>query len=385
MSRVPGTTHCGGPLHGLRVVEMTGLGPAPLAGQLLADLGGDVIVVDRAAGPSDPTDINRRGKRSIALDLKHADGLDVARRLIGRADVLIEGFRPGVMERLGLGPDACFEANAGLVYARMTGWGQSGPWAARAGHDINYLGLSGALHAMGDPDSPPVPPLNLAADYGGGTLFLLFGVLSALWERARSGRGQVVDAAMVDGVPAMMGLIHQLLARGEWTEQRGANLLDGGAPFYRCYRTADDAYVSVGPLEPPFFAEMLARLGLDDRWQSRQYDRAHWPALEAALAETFASRPRSHWEAVFADGDACVAPVLTFSEAAAHPHNRERSVWHEVDGVPQAAAAPRFSRTPAPPPTAPGAAGGDAEAVLAELGLSSEARRALANNGAVLR
>ncbi|MEM9602245.1 MAG: CaiB/BaiF CoA-transferase family protein [Pseudomonadota bacterium] len=385
MSQTPDTHHRGGPLDGLRVVEMTGLGPAPLAGQLLADLGADVIVVDRAAGQSDPTDVNRRGKRSIALNLKHADGLDVAHKLIARTDVLIEGFRPGVMERLGLGPDTCFEANAGLVYARMTGWGQSGPWSSRAGHDINYLGLSGALHAMGDPDTPPVPPLNLAADYGGGTLFLLFGVLSALWECNRSGRGQVVDAAMVDGVPAMMGLIHQLLARGEWTEQRGDNLLDGGAPFYRCYRTADGAYVSVGPLEPPFFAEMLSRLELDPVWRTRQYDRAHWPALETTLADTFAARSRAHWEAVFADGDACVAPVLTFSEARRHPHNRERSVWCELDGVPQASPAPRFSRTPAPVPTAPNAAGSNADAILIELGFSAEARCALTDTGAVLR
>ncbi|MEM6987637.1 MAG: CaiB/BaiF CoA-transferase family protein [Pseudomonadota bacterium] len=310
-------------------------------------------------------------------------GLAVARRLIDRADVLIEGFRPGVMERLGLGPDLCTRDNPKLVYARMTGWGQAGPWASRAGHDINYLALSGALHAIGESDRPPVPPLNLAADYGGGTMFLLFGVLAALFERSQSGRGQVVDAAMVDGVPAMMGLIHQLVAQGQWREARAANLLDGGAPFYRCYATADGQSVSVGALEPAFFAELVERLGLDPSWCAAQYDRARWPDMRALFERTFAAQPRSYWEAVFAEGDACVAPVLTFSEAARHPHIAARNGWQTLDGVPQAAPAPRFNRTPATVPSPPGAAGADAADILAEVGYAEGEQRTLGECGAV--
>ena len=373
-----------GPLSGLTVVEMAGLGPAPLAGQLLADLGATVTVVDRAAAAADATDINRRNKRSIALDLKQPEAVAIVIEMAVRADVLIEGFRPGVMERLGLGPDTLLERHPALVYARMTGWGQSGPLASTAGHDLNYLALSGALGAMGDPTLPPPPPLNLVGDYGGGTMFLLFGVFAALWERDRSGAGQVVDAAMVDGVPAMMGLMHQWVARGEWADSRGANLLDGGAPFYRCYETADRQYLSVGPLEPAFFKTFVAGLEIDPSDMPPQYDRDGWPAWQDRIAARIASQSRAHWEAVFAGSDACVTPVLSFSEAMTHPHNAARDTWIDVDGVAQAAPAPRFSRTPAPEPRAPGAPGAEAELILRELGYSAEAVRAARTNGAVL-
>jgi alpha-methylacyl-CoA racemase len=259
-----------GPLTGLKVVEMQGLGPAPLAGQFLADLGAEVILVARRSGPADPADINNRGKRSVALNLKHPEGVEAALRLIDRADVLIEGFRPGVMERMGVGPEDCHARNPRLVYGRMTGWGQDGPWAQMAGHDINYLGLTGFLHATGRRDDAPTPPLNIAADYGGGTMFLLFGIMAALWERNRSGLGDVIDAAMVDGASALMSLIHAFRARGQWSEAREANLLDGGAPFYRCYECACGNFLAVGPLEPQFFAELVET---DARNTPRSFER----------------------------------------------------------------------------------------------------------------
>ena len=354
-----------GPLKGLKVIEFAGLGPAPLAGQLLADLGADVIVVDRAAAPADPTDVNRRGKRSVALNLKSPAGLKAARALIASADVLIEGFRPGVMERLGLGPDACPDS---LIYARMTGWGQDGPWAQTAGHDINYLAITGALHAMGEAGRPPVPPLNLVADYGGGTMFLLFGVLSALFARGTTGKGQVVDAAMIEGVPAMMGLIHSMLARGTWTEERSANWLDGAAPFYRCYACADGRYISVGALEPQFYAILLDRLGLPADLAQTQNDTKTWPSRTREFADVFLTRTRDEWAEHFAGTDACVAPVLSFAEAPRHPQNAARDVFRTDAGVPlQAMPAPRFSGTPCAEPAAPRPPGGDTKEVLAEI------------------
>lgn len=354
-----------GPLKGLKVIEFAGLGPAPLAGQLLADLGADVIVVDRAAAPADPTDVNRRGKRSVALNLKSPAGLKAARALIASADVLIEGFRPGVMERLGLGPDACPDS---LIYARMTGWGQDGPWAQTAGHDINYLAITGALYAMGEAGRPPVPPLNLVADYGGGTMFLLFGILSALFARGTTGKGQVVDAAMVEGVPAMMGLIHSMLAGGKWTEERGANWLDGAAPFYRCYACADGRYISVGALEPQFYAILLDRLGLNADLAQTQNDTKTWPRRTREFADLFLTRTRDEWAEHFAGTDACVAPVLSFAEAPRHPQNAARDVFRTDAGVPlQAMPAPRFSGTPCAEPAAPRPPGGDTKEVLAEI------------------
>ncbi|MBB3992465.1 alpha-methylacyl-CoA racemase [Sulfitobacter undariae] len=354
-----------GPLASLKVVEFSGLGPAPLAGQLLADLGADVVTVDRKTAPADPTDVNRRGKRSVVLDLKNAVGLEAAHRLIEASDVLIEGFRPGVMERLGLGPDSCPER---LIYARMTGWGQEGPLSQTAGHDINYLALTGALHAMGDADRPPVPPLNMVADYGGGTMFLLLGILSAVIERGISGKGQVVDAAMVDGVPAMMGLIHSMLAQGRWTEERGTNWLDGGAPFYRCYTCSCGGFVSVGALEPQFHALLLEKTGLPQDHQASQNDETHWPRRHAQYTQAFAQKSRDEWAAIFDGSDACVAPVLTFSEAQFHPHMAARKTFIAPQGVLQAAPAPRFSRSAVPAPKVPAAVGADTAAVLGALG-----------------
>lgn len=363
-----------GPLASLKIVEFSGLGPAPLAGQLLADLGADVITVDRRAAPADPTDINRRGKRSVVLDLKNPSGLEAARRLIAASDVLIEGFRPGVMERLGLGPRECHDT---LIYARMTGWGQDGPLAQSAGHDINYLALTGALHAMGDADRAPVPPLNLVADYGGGTMFLLFGILSAVIERGVSGKGQVVDAAMVDGVPAMMGLIHAMLAQGTWREARGENWLDGGAPFYRCYTCSCGGYISVGALEPQFHALLLEKAGLPADHQDTQNETRHWATRTGQYADAFARKSRDEWAVIFDGTDACVAPVLTFSEAQFHPHMAARGTFVAPAGVMQAAPAPRFSRTAPATPVPPTAIGADTNAVLLALGYDADERRTL--------
>lgn len=328
-----------GPLASLKVLEFTGLGPAPLAGQLLADLGAQVTVVDRAPVAPDPTDVNRRGKSGIALNLKSDEGIAQARALIASHDVLIEGFRPGVMERLGLGPETCPET---MIYARMTGWGQDGPWAHVAGHDINYLGLTGALHAMGTPGAPPLPPLNLVADFGGGTMFLIFGILSAVIERGVTGKGQVVDAAMVDGVPAMMGLIHTLLARGEWDPNRGSNWLDGAAPFYRCYTCADGKFMAVGAIEPQFFASLLEKLNLPASYAEDQNDRTNWPHRSEEFAAIFATRTRDAWTQVFDGTDTCVTPVLTFEEAEFHPHTAGRGTFVRREGVFQSAPAPRF-------------------------------------------
>lgn len=356
-----------GPLASLRVVEFSGLGPAPLAGQLLADLGADVITVDRKAAPADPADINRRGKRSVVFNLKSPEGIAAAQALVASADVLIEGFRPGVMERLGLGPESCPKK---LIYGRMTGWGQTGPWAQTAGHDINYLALTGALHAMGSADAPPVPPLNMVADYGGGTMFLLFGILSAVIERGVTGKGQVVDAAMVDGVPAMMGLIHGMLAQNKWTEERAANWLDGASPFYQCYTCADGKFIAVGALEPQFYAILLEKLDLPAEYAATQNDTATWPARTAEFAAIFAMRSRDDWAAHFDGSDACVAPVLSFSEVPDHPQMAARGNVLRMDGVLQSGHAPRFGLGAPTMPSPPRAIGADTDAVLAELGVT---------------
>jgi len=361
-----------GPLTSLRVVEFSGIGPGPLVGQLLADLGADVVTVDRRSAKADPADVNRRNKRSVALDLRKAEGLAATRCMLAGADVLIEGFRPGVMERLGLGPDVCLSANPRLVYGRMTGWGQTGPLAHTAGHDINYLGITGALHAIGRPDEPPVPPLNLVADFGGGSMFLIFGILAALFARWNSRDAQVVGTAMGDGMPAMMGMLHGMLARGLWSEQRGRNLLDGGAPFYRTYGTADGKYMSVGALEPEFFAELVRRAGLPEKQIEIRNDRDQWPEMHARYAEVFRLRTRDEWTALFEGSDACAGPVLTFTEAAEHPHNAARGTFFRQDGVLQAAPAPRFGRTPAARPRPSGAPGADTHAVLVESGATDE-------------
>ncbi|HET9256338.1 MAG TPA: CaiB/BaiF CoA-transferase family protein [Pseudonocardiaceae bacterium] len=359
-----------GPLAGLRVVELAGIGPAPHAAMLLADLDADVIRVERPAdrgpqlAPPSPDQL-LRGRRSIALDLKDRAGRETLLRLAERADVLIEGWRPGVAERLGIGPAECQARNRRLVYARMTGWGQDGPLARRAGHDINYLAVSGVLHAIGPRGGKPVPPLNLAGDFGGGSMFLVMGVLAALWERERSGAGQVVDAAVVDGVSALAQLFWSLRACGWWSETRGTNLLDSGAPYYDTYACADGRYVAVGALEPRFYAQLLAGLGLSEADLPEQSDPAGWPVLREHLAAAFATRTRDEWVTVFEGADACVSPVLSFSEVATHPHISARGTIITVGGVPQAAPAPRFSRTTPEPPTPPEPPGTDAAEVLA--------------------
>jgi alpha-methylacyl-CoA racemase len=365
-----------GPLEGLSVIEIAGIGPGPMACMLLADLGADVVRIDRteASGLGVPMaprfDVNARGRRSVALDLKQATGVDAALRLIDRADVLVEGFRPGVAERLGLGPDLCLARNPGLVYGRMTGFGQCGPMAAMAGHDLNYIALTGVLDAIGPADGAPVPPLNLVGDYGGGAMFLAFGVLAALYERQRSGRGQVVDAAMVDGAASLASIFHGLRAGGLWGGGRGENLLDGGAPFYATYRCADGRFVAVGALEPKFFAAFAQGIGLDPSFVRAQYDRRRWPAMREAIAALLAAHPHDHWAARFEGSDACVAPVLTLAEAPAHPHAQARQAYVEIDGVVQPGPAPRFSRsTPEVPRPAP-APGADGAAVLQQAGFT---------------
>lgn len=340
-----------GPLVGIGIVEIDAIGPVPLAGMMLADMGADVVRVARApaAGGGAWSDVGgavlHRGRGVIHLDLKDARDRARAEALIDRADALIEGFRPGVMERLGLGPDACLARNPRLVFGRMTGWGQTGPLAPRAGHDLNYLAITGALGAIGDGKAPPPVPLNLVGDYGGGTMFLLAGLLAALLSARATGRGQVVDAAIVDGVAASMNLFHAWRATGLWDDRPASNLLDGAAPFYRCYGCADGRFVAVGCLEPQFFATMVDGLGLGDRGY-RQNDRAGWPAMARDFAAAFATRTRDEWADRFADTDACVSPVLSIAEASAHPHNRARATFIERDGVEQAAPAPRFSVTP---------------------------------------
>ena len=366
-----------GPLHGLRIIELEAIGPAPMCAMLLADLGADVVRIDRRE-PSglglalDPRfAVNSRNRRSVALDLKSAAGRDAALRLIDRADVLLEGFRPGVAERLGLGPEPCHARNPGLIYGRMTGFGQSGTLAQAAGHDLNYIALSGALHAIGPRGGKPVPPLNLVGDYGGGSLYLALGVLAALHERKASGRGQVVDAAMVDGAASLASMFYGLAAAGAWGGARGENLLDGGAPYYDTYETADAKYVSVGAIEPKFFAELAQRIGLPERFATAQNKRSLWPEMRAAFAGIFMQRTRDEWCALLEGSDACFAPVLSMQEAPRHAHAQSRGAFIEIDGVVQPAPAPRFDRSvPATPRPAP-RTGEHTGEVLREAGFSA--------------
>jgi alpha-methylacyl-CoA racemase len=344
------------PLSGLRIIEFDGLGPVTFAGMVLADLGAEVLRLSRSADAGAPAfsevggAVLHRGRAAVGVNLKDPGDLAGVLDLIGTADALIEGFRPGVMERLGLGPEICAERNARLVYGRITGWGQTGPMARQVGHDINYIALSGALHAMGEPDRPPRPPLNLVGDYAGGAMMLVTGVLAALLEARTTGRGRVVDAAMTDGSALLMSLFQALAARGLWSETRGANLLDGGAPFYRCYTCADGRFVAVGALEPQFYAALISGLGLTPE-AAPQFDLAGWPGLHARFEAIFATRDRDDWAERFADTDACVTPVLTGAEAARHPHNAARGTFVDP-GVVQAAPAPRFNGTPAEPAAA---------------------------------
>jgi alpha-methylacyl-CoA racemase len=376
-----------GPLDGVRVIEIASLAPAPFGCMILSDLGADVVRVERPEscrpGAKPPLDPLVRGRRSVGINLKDPSGVGLLLRLAESADVLVEGFRPGVAERLGFGPESCAERNPRLVYGRMTGWGQDGPLAPTAGHDIDYIAISGALSLVGRAGEAPVPPVNLLGDFGGGGMLLALGVLAALLERERSGRGQVVDAAMVDGSALLTSFVYGLRASGVWQDARGVNLLDTGAPFYDTYQTADGGYVAVGALEAKFYAELLARLGLADADLPGQHDRAGWPVLRARFAEVFASRTRDEWAEVFAGSDGCVAPVLNAAEAPGHPHNVARGTFADVGGVLQPAPAPRFSRTTAGTPPAPPAAGADTDAVLAELGCSAAGIAALRASGTI--
>ncbi len=337
-----------GPLNGVKVVEFAGIGPGPFCCMLLSDMGAEVVRIDRPAGRAMRNDVTARGRRSIALDMKQAPDIEVALQLIAKADILIEGFRPGVMERLGVGPDAAFARNPKLIYGRMTGWGQSGPLAQAAGHDLNYIALSGALHAIGRKHGPPPPPLNLVGDYGGGALYLAMGVLAALIEARQSGKGQVVDAAITDGAASLMGVIYGLRASQIWTDDREANLLDGGAHFYDTYETKDGLYVSIAPIEPQFYALLLEKTGLKDdpAFAAPQMLKSHWPALKEKTAALVKTKTREEWTALLEGSDVCFAPVLSMAEAPAHPHNVARQAFTDVAGLVQPNAAPRFSRTP---------------------------------------
>ncbi len=358
-----------GPLSGLRIIELEGLGPAPFAGMMLADMGAEVISITRKSAPADAkveNSISERGKKSIALNLKDPRAIETVLKLCESADALIEGFRPGVTERLGIGPEECMARNPKLVYGRMTGWGQTGPMSQMAGHDINYISLSGALHGIGRAGEKPVPPLNLVGDFGGGGMYLAFGVVSALLEATRSGKGQVVDTSMVEGSASLMHMMYGSLNTGmfDWQDERGVNLLDTGAHFYDTYETRDGKYMSVGPIEPQFYHLLKEKMELDDAEFEPQFDMARWPALKDRLTEVFLTKTRDEWCEIFDGTDACVAPILSMTEAPQHPHNVARKSFIEVDGHIQPGPAPKFSRTA--PEVTKGAPrrGGDTESVL---------------------
>jgi alpha-methylacyl-CoA racemase len=378
-----------GPLAGLKVIEIAGIGPGPFCGMMLADMGADVVRVDRAQNVQGgdpalpPGDLLNRGRRSIGVDLKNPEGVGVVLDLVAGADVLIEGFRPGVAERLGIGPAECHARNPRLVYGRMTGWGQSGPYGPMAGHDINYIALAGALEPIGRAGEPPLPPINLVGDFGGGGMLLAFGVLAGVFEAQRSGQGQVIDAAMVDGAAALMTMTHSFRAMGMWTDERGTNMLDTGAHFYEVYETSDGKYMSVGSIEPQFYDALLAGLGLDIKDLPWQHDRAQWPALKERFAAIFKTRTRDEWDATFAGTDACVAPVLTIPEAVAHPHNVERGTFTEVAGVTQPAPAPRFDRTAPEIALPPPHAGQHTDEILRDFGVEDDRIAKLHDLGAV--
>jgi alpha-methylacyl-CoA racemase len=378
-----------GPLAGVKVVEVAGLGPAPFCAMVLADLGADVVVVDRfdRAVGADPESVKHnvygRGRRSVAVDLKAEGGAEVVRRLTDRADVFVEGFRPGVAERLGIGPDDCRGRNPRLVYGRMTGWGQTGPLAQKAGHDIDYIAVAGPLAHIGRAGQPPTPPLNLVGDFGGGGMVLALGVCAALVERAASGEGQVIDAAMVDGAALLLAPVFPAYTMGYCHPERGTNWLDSGAPYYDSYECADGRYVAVGALEPQFYAQLLVGLGLDGEDLADQHDESAWPAMKERFATIFATKSRDEWIAAFDALDACVAPVLTMDEVADDPHLRARDTYVDVDGVVQPAPAPRFDRTPARLDRPPAPAGHHTDEVLAEYGFDADERAELRQAGTV--
>ena len=377
-----------GPLTGLRVVELQGIGPGPFCGMMLADMGAEIIRVDRSAAVGSgarSADVLARGRKSIAVDLKNPQGVETVLKLVETADVLLEGFRPGVTERLGLGPDVCLERNPKLVYGRMTGWGQTGTMAHAAGHDINYISLSGVLHAIGEPGSRPTPPLNLVGDFGGGGMLLAFGIVAALYERGVSGKGQVIDAAMTDGSALLMNSIFGLMGQGVWNQNRGSNLLDGGAHFYGTYETKDGRFVSIGSIEPQFYALLLEKTGLDqDPDLAQQMSRNDWPKLREKLAAVLATKTRDEWDEIMLGTDICYAPILNFDEAVAHPHNQARNTFVASADIVQAAPAPRFSRTEPELPEPPVEPGEHSEEVLASIGLDAAAIAELKSSGAVV-
>lgn len=373
-----------GPLSGLKVIEFAGIGPAPFCAMMFSDMGADVLRIDRKEEQRFGTfDVMSRGRRSVAIDLKRPESIGVVLKLIENADVLIEGFRPGVMERLGLGPLDCLEHNPRLVYGRMTGWGQDGPLAKAAGHDINYIALTGALHAIGRHGESPVPPLNLVGDFGGGAMMLAFGLVSALWEARNSGKGQVVDAAMTDGSALLMAMMYGAKAAGKWSNERGTNRLDGGAHFYDVYECADGRFVSIGALEPQFYSILIEKCGIEDSMFQDQMNRDNWPLLKVGIAAIFKTKTRSEWCTIMEGTDACLVPVLDMDEAPHHPHNKARKTFIEIDGVIQPAPAPRFSRTSPEiqgPPVIPGA---HTLVALSEWGISDENIALLAEYGAI--
>lgn len=378
-----------GVLSGYKIIEFAGIGPAPMCAMLLSDMGAEVLRIDRAedANLGIPTDakfgVLNRGRRSVALDLKKKEGTEVALKLIAKADALIEGFRPGVMERLGLGPDVCLARNPRLVFGRMTGWGQEGPLAHAAGHDINYIALTGALHSIGRKGEAPVPPLNLVGDFGGGGAYLALGVVAALLEAQKSGKGQVIDVAMIDGASSLMAAIYGLRAAGRWTDTRGDNILDTGAHYYDVYETSDGKYVSIGSIEPKFYAELLRLSGLEHEELPRQNDKNAWPALKERVAAIFRSKTRDEWCRIMEGSDVCFAPVLSMQEAPQHPHNRQRGTFVEIDGVVQPAPAPRFSRTPSAIQRPPAQPGEHTEEALKDWGFSATEVEQLRGCGAI--
>ena len=361
-----------GPLSGYRIIELAGIGPGPYAGQLLADMGAEVILINRPGPLAHVPHISNRGKKTMVLDLRQPDGVAVLLDLIKTADGLFEGLRPGVVERLGVGPEACHAINPKLVYGRMTGWGQTGPWAKVAGHDINYISITGALHAMGTPDVPPTPPLNLVGDYGGGTMFLVMGILAALLQAEKTGKGDIVDAAMVDGVNSLMSMFHAMSGIGQWTPERGSNLLDGAMPYYRCYATADAKFMAVGAIEPQFFALLLAHLEIDPAEYGGQNDRSKFASQHAILEARFATKTRDAWAEIFAGSDACVSPVLTYVEAADHPQIAARNGLVKQGPFTHPAAAPVFANHPASGPADIPGAQDDTDEILADLNYSAE-------------
>ncbi|MBC8196013.1 MAG: CoA transferase [Acidimicrobiia bacterium] len=378
-----------GALDGVLVVELAGIGPGPFCGMMLSDMGADVVRIDRASSvrggdPAEPPMmVNDRGRRSVGVDLKSPEGIEVVMRLVEKAEMVFEGFRPGVAERLGVGPQDCMARNKAVVYGRMTGWGQEGPYSHAAGHDINYIALAGALAHMGRVDSGPVPPLNLVGDFGGGGMYLAFGMVCALLEARSSGEGQVVDAAMVDGVASLMGMFHGMTATGFWDPARGSNMLDTGAHFYDVYECSDGGWISIGSIEPQFYAELIDKLGLDPEVFAGQHDRSRWPELKQKVAAVVATRTRDEWDTILEGSDVCYAPVLDLNEATAHPHNVERGTFVDVAGLVQPGPAPRLSRTPGEVQGPPAHPGQHSDEILDLAGYDADEIIALRESGAV--